>query len=71
MGFTCHFQKEEVKTLAASSTCLKRDNNPLLAETMTLEKAIDLARDCCFQRVQFEYDNKELVEIIQSKYFGK
>lgn len=43
------------------------DANLLLAEIMTLNKAIDIAKDCCFVETHFEIDNENLARMMNGE----
>lgn len=53
--------------MAAYTHFMDGEDNLLLAETMTLNKAIDVAKDCSVYEVLFEIDNKTLVKMINDK----
>lgn len=66
-GLRVIFMNEHGETMAANTLVIGGDNDPKIAETIDMEKAVDLAKECCFHVVEFETDNKTLAEVLNRK----
>jgi hypothetical protein len=63
-GLGATFRDCDGELIAAATWKVPGANEPLLAEAFALYKAMTLAIECCFQVVEFESDNKRLVQLI-------
>lgn len=53
------------KTMEVFTWFIEGDDNHMHVETMALNKAIDIAIDCCFMEVIFETSNKNVTKMIK------
>jgi hypothetical protein len=63
-GLGATFRDSDGELVAAATWKVPGANEPLLAESFAIYKAMTMAIDCCFQEVEFESDNKRLVQLI-------
>jgi hypothetical protein len=65
-GLGATFRDYEGELIAAATWSVPGAESPTLAEAYAMYLAMTMAVDCCFQEVEFECDNIEVVSLVES-----
>jgi hypothetical protein len=65
-GLGATFRDSDGELVAAATWEVPGANDPMLAEAFAIYLAMTMAIDCCFQDVEFESDNKRVIQLINS-----